>query len=318
MIDTALERVLIVEEGPNPSTDFFVLPLLDRQGIAYRRYRFDEVPDPAVLSGAAVVFVRYLPSAWRHLVTQERDRLAEVVLFLDDDLLDWRAGQGMPLKYRWKLFNLIWRHQSWLRAVGARLWVSNDFLAGRCAGWSPEVVEARAPSLSGREPPLTVFYHGSASHRAEARWLLPVIEQVLEADHNLCFEIIADPQVRQWYAGLPRVHVLYPMRWPSYRRLLLRGDRAIGLAPLLDNAFNRARSPTKFYDITTAGAVGIYARGSVYDDLVQDGVNGLAVPMDTAAWARAILALAGDADRRARLLSNARTGMADPQTGAPG
>ena len=302
-------RVFLVEQGENPSSDYFVVPLLGAARIPFSRCRASELPSASDVEGACVVFVRYVPAAWKRFVEQNRSRLAGVHFFMDDDLFDHRAFAGMPMRYRWKLFNLAWRHQKWLQGVGAELWVSTPYLARKYSEWRPRLLEARAP-FSPAEPAMkTLFYHGSASHRGEMEWLYPVVERVLDEDEQLAFEIIGDRSVRRMFQKLPRVHVLHPMGWSAYQALLRRPGRTIGLAPLLDSPFNQARAPTKFFDITRAGAVGIYAAGDVYDSAVEHDVNGLLLPMDREQWVAAILALSKDEARRERLLAGARRAL---------
>jgi len=299
----------IVHQDENPSTDFFLIPLLRAAGRDARLFNFYETPDTAELSGAEVIFVRYVPPAWKTLLEQKSP--AKVVFFMDDDLFDWRAFRSMPWRYQRKLFRLAWRHQRWLREVGAQLWVSSPWLAEKYSDWNPRVLEPRCPhSLpeSTPEPAMkTLFYHGSASHSAELEWLDPVIEQVLTAREDVCFEVIGDRKVRNRFAHLPGVHVVHPMSWPAYKAFIQRPGRTIGLAPLLDSPFNAARAPTKFFDITAAGAVGVYADTPVYQRLVENGVNGIMLPMDSQeAWGTEILRLLASQEHRDELYLNAR------------
>jgi hypothetical protein len=99
--------------------------------------------------------------------------------------------------------------------------------------------------------------------------------------------------------------VLHPMRWQTYQAQLDRPGRSIGLAPLLDTSFNRARSHTKFYDITQAGAAGIYAEGPVYEGIVQHDKNGLVLQMEPDKWVQAIIALYENPTRVSDLVANA-------------
>ncbi|MDS1309475.1 glycosyltransferase [Marinobacter xiaoshiensis] len=293
--------VFVVHQGANPSTDFFVAPFLSSQSLKWRRFSFEETPNPGELSGSTVVFVRYIPPVWKALL--KRYPAARVVLFMDDDLFDWRAFRGMPWHYQRKLYRLAWRHQRWLKEVGAELWVSSPWLAQKYADWNPLVLEPGNPHALAApvdEPAMkTIFYHGSASHRGELQWLVPVVEQVLAARSDVCFEVIGDRKVRDRFAHLHGVQVVHPMSWPTYKTFIQRPGRTIGLAPLLDTVFNAARAPTKFYDITAAGAVGIYADSPVYRRLVEHGRNGLLLPMDSSqVWAEAALDLLDDREKR--------------------
>ncbi|MCL7945124.1 hypothetical protein [Marinobacter sp. ATCH36] len=300
--------VYVVQQSQNPSTDFFIAPLLRAEGLGARFFSFHEVPEAQSLANATVVFVRYVPPAWKALLKQQHP--ARLVFFMDDDLFDFRAFRGMPWHYQRKLFRLAWRHRRWLKNVGAELWVSSPWLAQKYSGWHPTVLEPGNPH--GAVPEFTdpamkiIFYHGSASHRGELEWLEPVVERVLAARSDVCFEVIGDRKVRDRFAHLSGVHVVHPMSWPAYKAFIQRPGRTIGLAPLLDTPFNAARAPTKFFDITAAGAVGVYADTPVYQRLVQHGFNGVMLPMESPeAWSREILRLLDSPEVRGGLYDNA-------------
>lgn len=298
------QDVFLVEEQPNPSTDYFVLPACAAAGARVHRFCFGELPAPDALRGAMVVFVRYLPPAWMQLVERLRSELAGVVLFMDDDLLDPRAAVGMPWRYRLKLYRLAARHTGWLRQQQVALWVSSNWLASKYHAWAPRLVLPEP--MAARDDCRRVFYHGTASHGAEIRWLRPVVEQVLRADQRIVFEIVGGAHVHRLYRGLARVTVVQPMKWQAYQAFMDLRGRHIGLAPLLDLPFNRARSRTKFFDITRCGAVGIYSADGECAEVVRHGANGLLLPLQPQAWVDAILALAGDEPRRLGMLRAAQ------------
>lgn len=295
--------VYLVEEQANPSTDYFVVPACAGQGRRLHRFSFDDPPPAAGLAGAVVVFVRYIPSAWRQQVQAERAQLAGLIYFMDDDVLDSDAWSGMPWRYQYKLHRLAARHRSWLRQQ-AELWVSTEWLERKYAPWQPKRVDPHP--LVAASGICRVFYHGSASHGAEIRWLRPVMEQVLLRSPRISFEIIGGQDVYRLYRDLPRVTVVHPMKWPAYEAFLDQPGRNIGLAPLLELPFNRARSCTKFFDITRAGAPGIYAAGGACAKLVTNGVDGMVLPMNPAAWSTAILELATDETARLAMAASAR------------
>ncbi|WP_232821249.1 glycosyltransferase family protein [Oceanimonas marisflavi] len=255
--------------------------------------------------------MRYLTPAWRKWVENNRAQLGRLVFFMDDDLFDYRAHTDLPLRYRYKLWLLARRHQGWLQRMGAELWVSTPFLANKYAGWSPLVLQPQSPYVHST-PQKTLFYHGSASHGAEFDWLYPVFEQVLAQDASLSVELIGNHAVRRQFAPLPRVHVLHPMSWPAYQTLLSRPGRTIGLAPLLNNRFNAARAPTKFFDITQAGAVGLYADHPAYRSVIQHQYNGLLLPIEQQAWVNAILELSENEEQRKAMWQHAKACCAGP------
>lgn len=301
--------VRLVEERDNPTSAYYLLPALAACGARVTRHGLDDPPSSGELAGNVVVVNRYLSAPWRRVLAAAREELAGLVYFMDDDLFDPAASRGLPWRYRWKLRRLATRYRSWLAGQNSALWVSTPALAAKYAAWSPRLVAPAALAAAGDAaagPAGLVFYHGSAAHRAEIAWLRPVVAAVLGAAPGLEFELMGGRDVARLYRGLPRVSVVHPMPWASYRLFCARPGRLVGLAPQLPGAFNAGRSHTKFFDITRAGAVGVYAAGTACAAVVRDGADGLVVPMEPAAWAEAIMSLVNDPDRRGALLDRAR------------
>ncbi|PSJ48369.1 hypothetical protein C7I36_00675 [Zobellella taiwanensis] len=299
-----MDKVYIVEQGTNPSTDFFVLAELKKWSAEVVRIHLNDEPPSFIPYGTSVVFIRYINNQWRSWVDKNSSQLSNISFFMDDDLLDISVHRHLSLRYRWKLYYYAYRHQYWMQNKNVNFWVSNNWLANKYAHLNPIILPPYSP-YTQQGNLKTVFYHGSASHHQEVEWLKPVIHHVLEQDKNLCFELIGNQKTRNLFNDTPRVHVLLPMNWESYQALISRPGRTIGLAPLLNTAFNDARSYTKFFDITQAGAAGIYADHAVYRPVVNHGVNGLMLPMDQKLWAESILLLSENTLLRQQLVTAA-------------
>ena len=322
-------RIYIVEEGPNPSTDYFVLPLVSRTHATVLRCSWDQLPAANDLQGATIIFVRYVTAAWRALLEQTRHTLARLIYFMDDDLFDWNAAKGLSWRYRFKLLKrATWQHK-WLLKMQPEIWVSTPWLQQKYAQLKPclvlptplglaefcKTLPIRAESSSDDirdSSQLTaknckVFYHGTGSHQAEIEWLLPVIERVLAVNADITFEIIGNAKTKRLYRHLTRVSVIPQMKWTAYQDFIKQPGRHIGLAPMLEHPFNLARSYTKFFDIHRAGAAGIYAEAGPWRTFIEPGKQGVLVPMQVASWVSAILELAADQVQHARIL-NATTG----------
>ena len=342
----ATRTIYLVEEGPNPSTDYFLMPML--KGITTPIIRCcwsSPLPNAQELAGASVIFVRYVPTNWKPLINRARNSLIQLVYFMDDDLWDYRAAAGLSFKYRFKLALNATRHQQWLKGLHASLWVSTKWLVNKYAAQQPRLIMPALPvaavscsaaiaasvaastsSLSSSKTlvapssttptatsihtdskNLKVFYHGSASHRADIAWLRPVIQTVLACNTRIQFEIIGDARTQALYGSLERCTVLSPMSWPAYQALIATPGRHIGLAPAVPHPFNQARSHTKFFDITQAGAVGIYAAQGPCQGVLKHQQHGLLVEMTPTAWVEAILLLADDPTLRQALYAQAFT-----------
>jgi len=297
-------KIVLVEEGANPSSDYFLVPAFRAAGADIVRLGHDDTADDSALNGTTLVFVRYVPSAWMHRVEGARHLLKRLVFFMDDDVLDLSASVGMPLRYRWKLARLAALRRGWLRQQRAELWVSSPYLKEKYASWGAKLL-LPSPMKAGIAQ-RRFFYHGSASHRAEIRWLRPVVEEVLRSNDDAAFEIVGGQDVFRTYKNLPRLTVIHPMKWEAYQATLGATGRDVGLVPQLDVPFNRARSYTKFFDITRCGAVGVYSSGSACASIITPGVEGLVARLDPDEWVGKISSLLRDDGLRAQLLSGAK------------
>lgn len=278
-------RILIVEENDNPSTDYFVMPYVRKLGLPISKLHWKDVPTAEQLDQALVIIVRYLTPEWKKYLEQARDQIAALTYFMDDDIPDTTASRGLPLKYRFKLARYGAWQFSWMMKQRAQLWVSTDFLTTKYATYQPiQLTPQQIPTSTER---YRVFYHATASHRAEIEWLHPVIAATLEQEPKINFEIIGDHLTHKLYRKLPRTTVVNPMSWGAYQHFIAQPGRHLGLAPYIESPFNAARSYTKVFDIQRAGARGIYAEGGPWGQR-QDSEKMVLLPMVEEVWVEEI------------------------------
>jgi len=79
----------------------------------------------------------------------------------------------------------------------------------------------------------------------------------------------------------------------------------IGLAPLADDAFHRAKTDNKFREYAASRIAGIFSDVKVYRDCVVPERTGLLVPAVPGAWAHAMTRLIEDGELRARMQEQA-------------
>lgn len=302
--------VLIVEHGRLPTTDYFVLPKAESFGVPVVLLdSLQTTPEPSIFSGGTlVIFVRYVDAAWEKAVLRAKaaGRLAGIACFIDDDLLDHRSWGILPAKYQKKIKQLAPK-MKWLQKHQISLWVSSHYLQEKYRELAPELVAPLPPErLYSRRAGTTIFYHGTASHRDEAQWLVPVIREVQQNCEHSAFEIFGDLAVNRLYRDIPRVSVLHPMGWENYRAHCARADLHIGLVPLLESPFNAARSTTKFFDIVRCGAVGIYTNREPFRSFIRDQIDGFLVENDPGLWVQRIVSLVNDPELCRRAAVNAR------------
>jgi glycosyltransferase involved in cell wall biosynthesis len=108
--------------------------------------------------------------------------------------------------------------------------------------------------------------------------------------------VAAMDEVRPWVDGAAK-----------FAAALVAARPDIGLAPLVDEQFNRAKSELHWLEYSIAGAVTVvsgFAEAGPYD-VVRDGVDGL-VARNSSDWARHLRALASSRDLRSELAGRAR------------
>lgn len=294
-------RWLVLQSGPNASTDYYIRPRAADHGMemSVRDVNADTPASEDFPEGTQVVVVRYLSKQWAEALRVHTGRLASVVYFMDDDLLDPAAWDGLPRPYHDKLARHYATVSGDIAALASQLWVSTSELASRYRELDPAVTPPLplvddVPRRTEHSPFVRVFYHGTQSHEAEIRWLRPVVAACLDACPHVHFEIIGNHMVNQLYRALPRTRVLHPMSWPNYVSHCRSMAGHIGLVPLLPSGFNAGRSHTKMMDVARCGGFGIYTKAPPYEAVVRHGVDGLLLPSREQAWIEHLVGLAND------------------------
>lgn len=164
------------------------------------------------------------------------------------------------------------------------------------------------------ERPLTIGYMGTFTHDGDLALVLPALRTVF-ARHagRLLLQLVGvagRPDTLDSLSDLPLEllqltpeQMAYPIFLPWFTQAL---HWDIGIAPLADTPFNRAKSDLKHLDYAAQGAAGIFSRVSSYRHTVRDGETGLLVPNSVEAWVAGLDRLVGDAALRVRLSSGAR------------
>lgn len=195
---------------------------------------------------------------------------------------------------------------------------STTTLAAQCQQYCPQAVlangldaeawagPARLPRAEA-EGPLQLLYMGSRTHDADLAQILPELDALADCDPDT-FRLtlvggISQPLQRPWLtvAEVPLEARRYP-RFVRWLRRLPRHD--LGLAPLVANSFNAAKSDVKLLDYAALGLPALCSPGPAYQELL---AAGLALPAEPGQWAEQILWAAGHR-RRLRRLAQAAHG----------
>lgn len=148
-----------------------------------------------------------------------------------------------------------------------------------------------------RLAPFVIGWAGTATHRADVAVMKPGVTRFLRENPQALLVIAGDPAIYESFGDLPEAQRLYLPYVPfdDYPYVLAHFD--VLLAPLRDDAFNRAKSDIKLVE---AGARGIPWVASPLPAYLDWEIGGLLAekPED---WHAALTQLASDTDLRYRL-----------------
>jgi len=300
------KRIVVVHGAVETTRHHYLTPRLKHASLPVAVWDIRSPANPPPLEDAYVIVVRYLDRRSLHELRRARPELAGVAWLVDDDIPAAARDSSLPLFYRWRLARFWMRFGAAVGRLASEVWLASDFLLDSYAdGREDEVFQRidpvddappRAAPRPGRRPgePIVIFYHGQITHLAECLWLRDVIREVQARVPDSIVEIVGNRRVRRAFLDIPRCRILHPMSWTTYRSYVdtARGD--IGLAPLRDTPFNRARSYVKYLEIVRHGGVGVFAEGPPYAGVVRHRENGLLLPMDKERWVEGIAELATD------------------------
>ncbi len=313
------DGVLVLQQGSNPSTDYYLRPRLRESDVPVVYADLADSPRGrplAALAGAQallVVICRYGAGPWLSALESMSGRLARVAYFMDDDLPAMCVADAIPQAYRRRIVRRYADHVERLSKLASEVWVSSAVLADRYPMAQPVLLEP-LPDEDLPEPseaaPRLVVYHATGVHGPERQFVVDVARRLADLGCDAEIEITGDGELRRSCADLARVRVVPQQSWPRYRERQRGRRAAIALAPLFPTAINDARAPVKAFEAARLGAAGLYADAEPYRRAVDAGVDGLLLPMEVELWARTIASLLDDTGHRHALARAAWTRLA--------
>ena len=231
----------------------------------------------------------------------ERRRLFYVI---DDDVEAAVCGTDVPLDLRAKYALFERRHGRSLLARGAEAVVSSDALGvtlaplARCVHriwpvWPDALLQSAPAREKGCGRPVRLAYLGSAAHRRDAAFALPILARVLAARSDVELHIAANHRLGT-LARHPRVRLIKATDWPGYRAWLGAARLDIAIYPLLPGAVNRARSVNKLIEHAVAGAATVCSQDWPEAERVVRRRAGISLPPEPDAWVGTLLELIDD------------------------
>ena len=146
-----------------------------------------------------------------------------------------------------------------------------------------------APIQQQGDTPVVIGYVGTRTHAED---FAPVVPAIKRLANDLAEQVIFRflnfiPEELRGVAGIEFVDGHPDHR--QFAKMMQASGFHVGLAPLVDNPFNRCKSDMKYLEYGSLGVPGIYAAVHPYLDTIRDGLTGQIVqPHSAEAWYRAI------------------------------
>jgi glycosyltransferase involved in cell wall biosynthesis len=262
---------------------------------------------------SAIVFCRYSGPAYEPILTWARRQQVPVIYHIDDDLL------GVPLvigERKFAFHNAPERRQAVTALLKAAevVYASTEALKARLLGYFPGLnivagdiyCASRVVRHPSRDGTCRVGYMASADHAHNLEPVLPAIEQLLDRNPSVQFELFGSIPVPQNLArfGGRVVTTEAIAQYDAFLDAFASREWDVGICPLAPIDFNLAKADTKWVEYTAAGVAVVASRGTVYDACCADGCGILATTPEE--WALALDLLVNNGDERLATVERAQ------------
>jgi hypothetical protein len=252
-----------------PTTNlYFLNSCADSVSRLFRRGPVRRLGDNCFSAGETVLLIRQdRPDLMDRLRV---DRPRRLVYLVDDDIQAASEDSSLPQGYRSRLTRFHAEYHADLVARADTLVVTSDTLLQKFSShrdvrivhpvWHLDLADDHHFDALASGEAVQAMHLGTGSHQAGLDFLKPVIAALLERHERFHFTYVGHGPRLGALDAHPRVHREKPQSWRRYRRSLGRRRIHLGLYPLPDTPFNRARSRNKVLEHAIVGAVGVYSR----------------------------------------------------------
>jgi len=292
------------------------LSSLARDGKIQFKHSHEQQASPALIKWAdVVVFCRNTEPGFRHLLNEALGRRRPVIYDFDDSFWDipketdpdlaryhLQPSRLRQLEVYLQYAALVRVYSPLLRSKVARF-NSNARIYNSSFDFSQLPAPQSSPNSSDK---IGIVYATSRIIDDQYKVFLPALAEFMSRHHDKV-------NMTVWGCTPPELLTLPGVssrklvsNYDDFLKEFARSGFQIGLAPLLQNEFNRSKNNTKFRDYGACGIAGIYSDVDAYSTSVENERNGLLVPNSTEAWHDAINRLVFDNSLRETVRTNAR------------
>jgi len=267
------------------------------------------------------------PNAGRFIMAASDYTGVPYITDLDDDVLSVRQDQPAS-KLGYNKGEVQRTTVGTMLSFSKALFVTNDYLGKNTQDMIKEAFGVEIPyfvipnynnlaewdkfTSKTNKNKTVIGWHGSITHNADLEMVFPTLERIMKEDKTVHLELLggisseyAINTFKEWDLKLLNRLKIIPgtPAWQNFPYHLMKQKWDIGIAPLIDDRFNRSKSNIKWLEYTMKRIPTIASNVEPYKSIT-DGVTGLLcdTPDD---WYNNLKKLIKDTKLRARLAKNA-------------
>lgn len=158
---------------------------------------------------------------------------------------------------------------------------TNDYLQGKLSKYNKNVVVFQnymdlerweQPIKVNRSGEIRILWCGSITHMEDLKMVLPVLHKIQKEFPQVKYLMMGEPRIKE-YIGDLNCEVMLGVPFEAYPAKLHSLAADIAIAPLVDNEFNKCKSPIKFLEYAICKYAGVYSN-TVYVNHAFDGSCG--------------------------------------------
>lgn len=297
-----------------PTIDlYFGIPLVDV--IGKRGWRRHHGPlrqlGPYVFMGnGRAVILRY--ATRRELLLLERLAPERCAYVIDDDLFSLDHAAELPEDYRRRLLRFreevlpdILARVDTICAPSER--ILRAYRGKRLVQLLPSAVHVCddhahfLPNKAEGKAGINLVFAGTRSHLPDLVMYETVLCRILDTLPHARLTLFLGRHTPEKLKKHAQVIVCSPKRWPQYAQMLKRARFHVHLVFNQATAFNSARSQNKVLETAAFGAAGIYTRTPPFSSVIENGENGVMIPVNADAAEKYLMEVLSDRERLQRL-----------------
>ena len=221
----------------------------------------------------------------------------KLILVIDDDLIDYKSK---PHNYLDKLYSKsvqsIFQYSNYILTTSRYLGDKYKKKYGKDYILTDTIVEESElfPIYKRNDDVVKMVYAAGSAHMIFFNsYIKPILNMLYERYHEKLSITIVGPDIDMEGVSLKYEKVpSMPLR--QYMQYMEEHHFDIGLAPLIDSEFCRSKYYNKYIEYSKYGICGVYSNVIPYNEVVQDGANGILASNTPDDWLNAICRVVDD------------------------